>query len=53
LKQINLVEISFVPWPMNPLAEIESVKALQAFDPMQALEGVFAEMQKLTRDLRG
>jgi HK97 family phage prohead protease len=53
LKQINLVEISFVPRPMNPLAEIESVKSLQEFDPMRALEGVFAEMQRLTRDLRG
>jgi phage head maturation protease len=52
LKQINLVEISFVPRPMNPLAEIESVKALQDFDPMSALEGMFAEMQRLTRDLR-
>jgi hypothetical protein len=49
LKQINLVEISFVPRPMNPLAEIESVKSLDEFDPMRALEGVFAEMQRLTR----
>jgi hypothetical protein len=53
LKQIKLVEISFVPRPMNPLAEIESVKALQDFDPMHALEGIFDEMQRLTRDLRG
>ncbi len=41
-----------MPRPMNPLAEIESVKALQDFDPMSALEGMFAEMQRLTRDLR-
>jgi hypothetical protein len=38
---------------MNPLAEIESVKSLDEFDPMRALEGVFEEMQRLTRDLRG
>ena len=32
-----------MPRPMNPLAEIESVKSLQEFDPMRALEGVFEE----------
>jgi hypothetical protein len=53
LKQINLVEISFVPRAMNPLAEIETVKGLT--DPMDTIplfESVMDEMHRLTRDLR-
>ena len=54
MKQINLVEISFVQRPMNPLAEIETVKSLNG-DPMANIpvfESVMDEMYHLARDLR-
>lgn len=54
LKQINLAEISFVTRPMNPLAEIETVKSLGAgpLGTIPIFESVMDEMARLTRDLR-
>jgi hypothetical protein len=41
--------------PMNPLAEIETVKALgsSGFEAVPMFESVLDEMVRLTRDLRG
>ena len=56
LKEIRLVEVSVVNQPMNPLAEIETVKS---FDPValdvvgRALEEAARELQGLTRRIRG
>ena len=56
LKQINLVEISFCPRPMNVQAQIESVKS---FNPDRldvvgrALEEAAREMQNIARRVRG
>ena len=59
LKQIHLYEVSVVNCPMNPLAEIESVKS---FDPdqldvvgraVEELEEVTREMRTLARRVRG
>lgn len=55
LKGIHLVEVSVVTRPMNPLAEVETVKSLGAdpYTSIPVLENVMREMHKLTRDLRG
>jgi len=37
--------------PMNPLAEIETVKSLGQDDPMAMFERVMDEMQRVSRDL--
>ena len=56
LKQIRLFEVSVVNAPMNPLAEIETVKSLD-FEPATALGRELAEatqeMQRLVRRIRG
>ena len=55
LKQIRLIEVSVVNAPMNPLAEIETVKGLD-LDPTSSLGRELAEatreMQRLTRRIR-
>ena len=56
LKQIHLFEVSVVNTPMNPLAEIESVKSFSpaALDVVgRALEEAAQEMQRLARRVRG
>jgi uncharacterized protein len=53
LKQINLVEISFCPRPMNPMAEIETVKNFDPeLDAATRMAEVADELQRLTRRLR-
>ena len=51
LKQIHLYEVSVVNCPMNPLAEIESVKS---FDPDQldVVERALEEFEEVTREMR-
>lgn len=55
LKGIHLVEVSVVTRPMNPLAEVETVKSLgnDAYSSIPAFENVMREMVRLTRHLRG